>query len=188
MSAGRAGVFGGTFDPPHLGHIMACLWALESGEVDRVILVPVGSHAFGKAPLASFEHRVTMCRIAVTRFGSAAEVSDIEGQRPGVSYMIDTLRTFKEQRPDEELRLLTGTDVAREVEKWKEPAEVLRLAPLLEIPRPLAGESFADRPGALPPISSTDVRAALAGRLPVNHFLSWPVREYIRKQGLYAAG
>lgn len=180
----RLGIFGGTFDPPHLGHVLACLWALESGEVDRVVLVPVGRHAFGKQPVASFEHRLAMCRSAVARLAASVEVSDIEGRREGVSFMVDTLRALKAERGCP-MRLLTGTDVAAEVQKWREPEAVLELAPLLEIPRPRPGERFDDRPGALPPISSTDVRRALAGDLPVTLFLSHPVREYIAAQGLY---
>jgi nicotinate-nucleotide adenylyltransferase len=182
----RIGVFGGTFDPPHLSHAMACFWALESGEVDRVMIVPVGRHAYGKAPIASFEHRLAMCRIAVARLGAAVVVSDIEGRRSGVSYMVDTLRILAEEHPGDRFRLLAGTDIINDIPNWREGAEVVRLAPPLEIPRPLRGELFEQRPGALPYISSTDVRSALLGSNPANKLLGAEVRAYIEKHRLYS--
>ena len=181
----RDGVFGGTFDPPHLGHAMACLWALESGEIDRVLMIPVGRHPFGKKTVATFEQRLEMCRLAVARLGEDVIISDIEGRRTGTTYMVDTLRELHKEYAGAELRLLAGTDVAGEIHKWHEGEEVLRLAPILEIPRPLSGETFADRPGALPPISSSDVRRSIAEGKPVHHYLSYSIRGYISSFHLY---
>lgn len=183
----RLGIFGGSFDPPHLGHTMACLWALESGEVDRVLLVPVARHAFGKEAEAPFEQRVAMARLAVERLGEGAEVSDIEGRRPGINYMVDTLRELSVARPATEFRLIVGSDVAEEVSKWRMADAVVAMAPLLELPRPRTGERFDERPGALPPISSTAVRQALRSGTDVSLFLSARVRDYIRQHGLYRA-
>lgn len=187
----RTAVFGGSFDPPHLGHVLACLWALECGEVDRVVLIPVARHAFGKVHGAPFEHRLEMCRRAVARLGGGVLVSDIEARREGVSYMVDTLRLLREELPDTtELRLLVGSDVAADVPRWRNGAEVVRLAPVLELPRPHPEERFGDRPGALPPISSTEARRALAQQDAAALRLLIPasVREYIATQNLYRPG
>ncbi|CAN5363096.1 nicotinate (nicotinamide) nucleotide adenylyltransferase [soil metagenome] len=181
----RYAVFGGSFDPPHLAHAMACLWALESGEVDRVLLVPVGRHAFGKKNVASFEHRVQMCHLAVARLRDAVFVSDIESRREGASYMVDTLRLLADEHPGAQFRLLAGTDVVEEFPKWKDLAEVLRRAPLLELPRAAPNELFADRPGALPLISSTAVRDALRTGRDAELLVAKSVREYIEAHKLY---
>jgi len=181
----RVAVFGGSFDPPHLGHALACFWALESGQVDRVLLIPAALHAFGKQYTARFDQRMAMCRLAVQRLADAVSVSDIEGRRPGVSYMVDTLRALEQEMPASTFRLLVGTDVAQEVHKWRESEEVLRRAPLLELPRPLPGQRFDERPGALPPISSTQVRDALKSGHGVEHLLAATVTAYIRSHGLY---
>lgn len=182
----RYGFFGGSFDPPHLGHTLACLWALETEEVDRVLMVPVARHPFGKAFSASFADRAEMCRLATSRLGNAVEVSTIEGRREGVSYTIDTLRALRAEDPKADFRLIAGSDVIGDLPKWREGGEVLRLAPPLELPRPIAGERFADRPGALPPISSTQAREALLAEDPLaESLLSAAVRRYIRTHGLY---
>jgi nicotinate-nucleotide adenylyltransferase len=176
------GVFGGSFDPPHLAHAMACLWALESGAIDRVILIPVAVHAFGKTPGANFAHRLAMCRLVAARFGDAVEVNDTEGRRAGTSFMIDTLRELHRERPRAGFRLIAGSDVVGEIPKWRESAEVLRLAPVLEIPRPGGGAAL---PNALPDISSSIVRDRLRAGLPMEGWLSANVSDYIRSNGLY---
>lgn len=181
----RYGVFGGSFDPPTLGHSLACLWALETGEIDRILLIPVARHAFGKEPLATFAQRLEMCRLATARLGDAVEVSDIESHREGTSYMVDTLRILSEKKPDDQFRLMIGSDVAAEVHKWKESAEVLRLAPLLELPRLLPGENLKDRPGILPPISSTQAREALKNNGSAHLFVGSEVLRYLRHHQLY---
>jgi nicotinate-nucleotide adenylyltransferase len=183
----RLGVFGGTFDPPHLAHTMACLWALESGEVDRIVVVPVAHHAFGKEPAADFAHRMAMCRLAMARLGEAVEVSDLEARRPGPSYMIDTLAVLAARHPGAAMRLLVGSDVIRQLPLWHRASEVMRLAPPLEIPRPAPGESLDNRPGTLPAISSTAVRNSLrrnAGPPPIP-LVSRDVLSYIKQYNLY---
>lgn len=182
----RYGFFGGSFDPPHLGHTLACLWALETEEIDRVLLVPVARHPFGKKFGATFEQRLEMCRLAVARLGGAVDVCPIEGERGGINYTIDTLKALKKRHPDDAFRLIAGSDVVRDLPKWREGGEVLRLAPPLELPRPFAQERFADRPGALPPISSTRAREALLAQDALAELLlSASVRRYIARHRLY---
>lgn len=185
MNGTRWALFGGSFDPPHLAHALACLWALETGEVDRVLIVPVAQHAFDKRLGASFDHRLAMCRLAVTRLGDAVVVSDIEVRSGQKNYTIDTLRTLEKEFPGDTFRLLVGSDVVKELPLWRESAEVLRRAPLLELPRPSAEGCFADAPGALPHISSTLVRDALRTGADASRLLAFSVRAYIARHGLY---
>ncbi|MBI1292961.1 adenylyltransferase/cytidyltransferase family protein [bacterium] len=181
----RIGVFGGSFDPPHLGHTLACLWALETGEIDRVLLVPVARHAFGKSPGADFGQRMAMCRLAVAHLAPFVEISDIEGRREGTSFMIDTLRLLVAERPSDTFRLICGSDVVAELPKWRESAEVLRIAPVLELPRPRRGATVEENPGAIPPISSSHVRELLRTGAPLGTVLGKSVRDHIAANHLY---
>lgn len=176
----RIGVFGGTFDPPHLGHTLACLWALETDEVDRIVMIPTACHAFGKKPGADFAHRMEMCRLAVRHLTPHVEVSDIESQREGTSYMVDTLRALHARHPNDEFRLIIGSDVENELLKWREPAEVQRLAPLLLLPRTVSGVAWI-----LPTISSTAIRTLLAGSGDPAKAIAKSVLDYISEHSLY---
>lgn len=183
----RIGFFGGTFDPPHIAHMMAALYALQTGQVDMVLVAPAANHAFGKRPRASFGHRVAMCRIATAHFRpGTVEVSDIEGRRDGISYTVDTLRTLAAERPGDTFRLLAGSDVVGDLPKWRESTAVLRLAPVLEIPRATLDARTPAPPGALPALSSTHIRDRLADASdhPI-HLLDAAVMEYIRQNDLY---
>jgi nicotinate-nucleotide adenylyltransferase len=182
----RLGVFGGTFDPPHRSHVFAVLWALQSGEVDRVLMVPTAEHAFGKQPTASFQHRLEMCRLAVREIAEGlVVVSDTEGRRQGTSYMVDTLRALEAEHPGAPLRLIVGSDILGEMHLWREPEEVKRLAPLLIVPR--LGHADGDELGQLPRLSSTDVRRVLEAGDDASHLVPHRVLEYIRAHGLYSA-
>lgn len=182
----RLGIFGGTFDPPHRSHVFAVLWALQSGEVDRVLMVPTAQHAFGKQPTASFEHRLEMCRQATREIAEGLViVSDIEGRRDGTSYMIDTLRALAGEYPGDPMRLIVGSDILGEMHLWREPEEVRRLAPLLIVSR--LGHTGGDDLGQLPRLSSTDVRRALQADEDAARLLPHRVVEYIRANGLYRA-
>ncbi|MCC5877120.1 MAG: nicotinate-nicotinamide nucleotide adenylyltransferase [Candidatus Sumerlaeia bacterium] len=182
----RYGFFGGSFDPPHLAHVLGCLWALETGEIDRVLLVPVARHAFGKRIQATFEQRVEMCRLAVARLGNSVEVSTIESELPGVNYTVGTLKALIERHPGASFRLIIGSDVARDLSKWRSSSEVMALAPPLELPRPMPGENFEERPDAFPGMSSTLVRDCLINNDPmVPRLIGRSVRDYITLNRLY---
>ncbi len=185
MKSIRYGIFGGSFDPPHLGHAMVCLSALESGQVDRVMMIPVGGHAFGKKTVATFDQRMEMCKIATQIFGDRLLVSDIEGNRTGTSYMVDTLEILSKENSTAKFRLIVGSDVAAEVKLWKNADRVLELAPLLEVPRLLKGEKPDQRVGCLPNISSTIIRESLRTGKQLDYLISHSVRQYIEKHKLY---
>lgn len=149
-------VYGGSFDPPHVAHVLAAHYALSVGLVDRVIVVPVFHHALEK-PLSPFSLRLKMCKLAFLG-DPRITVSDIESTLPEPSYTLHTLLALKKLHPNEELRLLVGADVLTEVEKWHAFEDVCRLAPPLVLGR--AGATPSDGPPAiLPQVSSTQARA-----------------------------
>jgi len=178
-------VFGGSFDPPHLGHVYLAAYALSVESVERVLVLPVFQHAFGK-PLSAFAHRLAMCELAF-RDLRRVEVSALERDLGGVSRTLRLLQTLKARHPGHALRLLIGTDILAESAKWQGFDEITRLAPLLVARR--GGHLGVDSRGpVLPEISSTDVRAALTrGESPDDRVPSAVVR-YARQHRLYDAG
>jgi nicotinate-nucleotide adenylyltransferase len=183
----RLGVYGGSFDPPHVAHVLLAAYALAVGEFDRVLVVPVFAHAFNKA-LAPFEHRVRMCELAFEELPKV-EISPIESELPTPSRTLATLERVAALYPGAELRLLVGTDVLRDVAKWHAFDAVSRLAPLFVVGR--AGHDAAGR-FALPPVSSTRVRALCANledpdaRAELAELLPAKVLRYVESQRLYA--
>ena len=142
----RIGLFGGTFDPPHLGHLALAEWARDRLALDRVLFMPAGvpPHKRGRA-LTGAAHRVAMARLAV-RGHSAFAVSTLEARRRGPSFTVDTLRALKAAHPGARLYLLMGADSLDDFASWHEPGEIARLATLVVAARPGAGEPGARRP------------------------------------------
>jgi nicotinate-nucleotide adenylyltransferase len=122
------GIVGGTFNPPHLGHLALARHALAELDLERVFLMPA-NRAPGKPPEPDPgpEHRVRMCRLAVAGTARASACA-LEIERGGVSYTADTLRTIHEDWPDAELTFIVGADTARTIPSWREPEKVLELA------------------------------------------------------------
>jgi nicotinate-nucleotide adenylyltransferase len=122
------GIVGGTFNPPHLGHLALARHALTELDLERVFLMPA-NRAPGKPPEPDPgpEHRVRMCRLAVAGTARASACA-LEIERGGVSYTADTLRTIHEDWPDAELTFIVGADTARTMPSWREPEKVLELA------------------------------------------------------------
>lgn len=158
MSRVTVALFGGSFNPPHVGHVLAVTYALSVGLVERVLVVPVFEHALGKR-LAPFPHRLEMARRA---FGwlPGVEVSRIEEQLGAPSRTLRTIQALELEHPDWQLRLLVGSDITGEIEKWHAFGEIERRAPPLILPR--AGSVAPGGPPALlPEVSSTLVRQLL---------------------------
>jgi len=182
----RIGVLGGTFDPPHLGHLELCRTALSSGQVDVVIMVPCLVHAFDKRP-APFEHRVAMCEL-LAGLDVDVIVSEEEATlaRPGRT--LDLLKALAARHPAASLRLVAGSDIYHERERWHAFDEVEALAPPLYVCRegqpPIPGPVLASPP----PISSSGIRAQLARGLVPRDLLGEAVAEYIVRNGLYGTG
>ena len=131
----KIGIYGGTFNPIHKGHVHFAKEALRVLELDKVIIIPdnVPPHKENKG-IAPSEMRLYMCRLALEGEENI-EVSDMEIKRNGVSYTVDTLRELKSIYPDDELFLLTGTDMFLTIDKWRSCDEIMRLATVVGAPR-----------------------------------------------------
>jgi nicotinate-nucleotide adenylyltransferase len=179
----RIGVFGGTFDPPHAGHLELALTVLGSGQVDRMLLVPCFRHAFGKAPVA-FEHRVAMCALLAESV-DGLEVSDAEARLEHPGRTLDLIIALEEAHPGCPLRLVAGGDIYFEREKWYRFLEVERRAPPIYVARrglpPLPVPSLP----APSEVSSSAIREALAAGRPPRGLLPPAVAEYVERHGLY---
>lgn len=138
----RLGVFGGSFDPVHNGHLGLARLCLEHAQLDAVWFVPAACQPHKPSgPVASDADRIEMLRLA-TADEPRFRVSAVEIDRGGVSYTVDTLRTIAAERPDDELFFLMGADTLRDFHLWHAPDEVLRLATPVVVHR--AGEPEPD--------------------------------------------
>ncbi len=186
-SRSRVAVFGGSFNPPHVAHVLAISYVLACFDIDRVLVVPVFEHAFDK-DLAPFEARVELSRAA---FGwlPGVEISPIEERLPQPSYTIVTLEKLAEEHPDWALRLVVGSDVLHERDNWRAFDRIEELAPLIVLGR--AGAPHPSAPAALlPEVSSTRVRALLRSADPaaereLESLVPRVALAQIRERGLY---
>ena len=162
-------LFGGSFNPPHAAHQLVALYVLETQPVDELWFVPAYAHVFGK-PLAPYEHRVAMCELAAAPLGPRVRVSRAEqvlAARPGFagSRTLDLVEHLEAEHPAQAFRLVVGSDIARETDRWHRWDELCRRAPPIWIARP--GHPVPGPPGVeMPDISATAVRALLAALTP----------------------
>lgn len=202
------GVFGGSFNPIHFGHLLLADEICEALRLDRVLFVPaaVPPHK-PAAELASAEHRYRMTALAVREHPRFA-VSDIELRREGPSYTVDTLAALRDEGA---LRLLIGSDTFLDLLSWREPREIARLAQLIVVPR-TGGEFDPDGPAAQKvlhelglsafgaadgpvlyraaslPISGSDLRLRAREGRSLVYRMPEAVAAYIREHGLYRVG
>ena len=191
----RLGVFGGTFDPVHVGHLVAAVNARHALGLDRVLLV-VANAPWQKSDrhLTPAEDRFAMVGAAVAGH-EGLEASRIELDRGGTSYTADTLEQLAAEREDRELFLVVGRDVGAEMATWMRPEVVQRLATLVVVDRPDAPEPHLG-PGwrvervAIPllQISGSDLRRRAAEGRPLDWLVPEAVLTVIRERGLYAGG
>jgi len=195
--AARIGVFGGTFDPVHEGHLEVARECAEKLDLDPVLMVPSSLPPHRHAPLASAPDRLAMVKLAVEGH-PRLRASDVEVRRGGVSYTVDTIRAFADEYPWAELTLLLGWDAALDFGTWHDSVEIRRRARIAVFnragsPRPdpaevirlgLPGDAIVLEVDS-PLVSSTAVRRALAHEGPGGDVLPPAVRAYIRQHGLY---
>lgn len=179
-------VFGGSFNPPHIAHVLAVATVLTTEEVDTLLVVPTFKHPFGK-PLAPYEDRVTMCRLAMA-WMPHVEVSRIEEHIGGASLTLRTLEHLQRENPTWKLRLIMGADLLLEAHKWFRFEDVARLAPPIVLGRAGITHPRAPHP-VLPEVSSTMVRSRIAeGTWEELHgIVPRKVLAHIRERGLYAS-
>ncbi len=181
------GLFGGTFDPPHICHTLFCLYVLEMTDVEKILWMPCADHPFGK-PATPFAHRLAMSRLAARTLGPRVVVSDAESSLPRPSYTIQTVEALLRAQPDARISLLIGSDILGELERWERIEDLRRLTQMIVVPRggfSTAGDALGF---SLPQLSSTAIRQALAEGKSVGSALSPAVLDYIRRHGLYGTG
>lgn len=183
--AGReVALLGGSFNPPHVAHVMAAYWTLATQSVSEVWLLPTFKHAFGKA-LAPFEDRVRMCELAAAPVrglhvcAAEAELAD----DPLVGKTVRTLEHLRAKHPTLRFALVVGTDIVAETPKWYRWDRITELARIIVVGRAGAGEGAADP--ALPAISSTEIRERLRRGEDVSRWVPERVLRYARERRLY---
>ncbi len=194
----RIGIFGGTFDPIHVGHLVAAVNAKHALDLDRVILV-VANVPWQKADVravTSAEERYDLVRAAVGGV-PGLEAGRQEIDRGGESYTAETLQEVADEYPDAELFLVVGWDVAGELSTWERQEDVQRLATLVIVNRPgagrprgLDGDGWRVEEVTVPNIemSSTDLRARAVDGRPLDYLIPAAAVHFIRSRNLYAGG
>ena len=198
--AQRLGVFGGTFDPPHQGHLALAEWARAELRLDRVLFVPAGEPPHkSRNALSPVAHRVAMTRLAV-RGNAAFSVSTIEAARKGPSWTADTVHTLAARHPQARLHLLMGADMFATFDSWREPEHIARHAVLVVALRPGARPtrrvpaSVRDGLGIVwlgnpvIEVSSSALRERARLGRSLRYLVPDAVGRYIERHGLYDAG
>jgi nicotinate-nucleotide adenylyltransferase len=195
----RVGLLGGTFNPPHVGHLVCAAQAVDQLGLDRVLLVPVHEPPHkGAERDPGVEARVELCRLAVTgdeRLG----VSRVDADVPGPSFTVATLRRLHEDHPEDDLTFIVGGDMALSLPAWREPEAILALAELgvaervgmrradiaerLEGLRGAERVRFFDMPRI--DVSSSLIRRLVAGGRSIRYLVPGGVEAHIRQAGLY---
>jgi nicotinate-nucleotide adenylyltransferase len=183
------GLLGGSFDPIHNGHLSTAQSLLNQLRLSQIRFVVAREQPLKKGHGASAEHRARMVELAIRDVaGFACET--IELNRPGPSYTVDTLRTLRAREPAEQWVVLLGSDAARDLDRWREAAEVARLARVVVFGR--AGESIPESPlvsgkATVPvvEISATEVRNRVREGRPIDHLVPSQVARYILENRLY---
>lgn len=196
----RLGLFGGTFDPIHLGHLILAEQCREALGLDRVWFVVTAMPPHKSGGRTAVSHRLEMARIAVAGH-PAFEVSEIEAKRPGPHYSVETLTELHRERPGDDLYFLIGSDSLVDLPCWREPDGIARLATIVVVNRPGIDRNRTDSPDlpdlgpgtrplqavTVPPIgiSSTDLRRRLAEGHSVRFMVPRGVEAYIEAHELY---
>lgn len=188
MPYNRVALFGGSFDPPHVGHQLVISYLMGATDIDTVCVIPTYKHALGKE-LTSFEHRMKMCQAMISIFdknyvsvsGAEEHIAVLSKNENHVSLTINLVRYMKSRLPDSRLRLVIGSDLVEQAKTWDEWEEVEKIAPPLIVGR--IGYGNEER-FMLPNVSSTEIKKSISdGSL--HKLVPRTVTEYIKYHGLY---
>lgn len=210
----KIGLFGGTFDPIHWGHLRSAEEVRETFGLDRVIFIPTSIQPLKSSAATSARDRLAMARLA-TKDNPAFIVSDVEVKRPGKSFTIDTLREIVRQRPNDSIYFIIGMDAFRDIGRWKDFKELFTLANFVVTSRPgsrgrlgaaslpvAAQKSFCyDRPRDAfchesgtrlyflkltdIAISASEIRSRVKAEKSIRYLVPAQVERYINRRGLY---
>ncbi len=204
----RVGLLGGTFDPPHIGHLLAASDAVDLLGLDRLVFIPAAQQPLKRdVTAAAASHRLRMVEL-MTQGDRRFSVDEIEIRRSGLSFSVDTLEEYSRRLPEAERFFLLGADTFAALDQWRDPDRVVALARLVVMTRSGAGTG-SGAPGAdevtrkartlggagvAPPIvlasrrvdvSSTEIRERVRDGRPIRGFVTEPVLDYIETNGLY---
>jgi nicotinate-nucleotide adenylyltransferase len=193
-------VLGGTFDPPHVGHLWLATLAADALELDRVLLMPAAQppHKRGRR-MSSATDRLLMTRLAIAG-DPRLELCAIEMERPGPSFTVDSIGELQRLRPDDELLLLMAADSLAQIDTWREPDRLLKLVRWAVGPRP--GSDLPDRAalrerfgraaarihlldGPALDVSASEIRRRVAAGRTIRYLVPRAVEEMILDRGLY---
>lgn len=194
----RLGIFGGTFDPPHIGHLMLAEFARETLDAERMLFVPAADPPHKDATRSGIPHRLAMLERAIADNSHfAISLADVE--RPGPHYSVDMVRLIQAQYPSAELYFLIGADSLRDLPTWYHPEALIRLCRLAVLPRPGVIVSADMHEAVLPglaermvmletpriDVSSTEVAARIRAGKTVRYLVPQPALDYLEAHGLY---
>ena len=202
----RVGILGGSFDPPHVGHLMVAQDVRDALRLDRLLIIPAASQPLKHGPRTAAAHRLAMSQLCFAGLPDT-DVDPIEVDRGGLSYMVDTVAALQQRWPSAELTLIVGHDVVATLMQWREPARLFSMAQLVVLRRGVAvgnGLGSSDGVGvgrtvpqhAVPvgalelatrrvDVSSTEVRARVRDGRSIAGFVTDGVAAYIASAGLY---
>ncbi len=155
----RVAVYGGSFNPPHVGHGMVAAWLQWTGHAEEVWLLPSFAHPFGRT-LAPFGRRLVLCQALAKTVGPFVRVVPIESELPTPSYTLHVLEALAQRHPEHSFRLVVGADVAQQTDQWHKWTEIRdRFDPIL-----VGRQGYPTPPGAIdfPAVSSTEIRRRIA--------------------------
>jgi len=188
----KLGIYGGSFDPVHLGHLLVARAALDELGLDKLVFVPAARSPFKpEAQPGPHDLRLRLLRLALAGMNRCA-VDGQEIARGGTSYSIETVRQFAQTFPGAELYFLIGADNAAQLGSWREAAELARLAEFVAVPRPGGADAVFPPPfrgrtlkGFPFAVSSSDIRARIKAGLPIDHLVPAAVVEAIQAEKMY---
>jgi nicotinate-nucleotide adenylyltransferase len=187
----KIGILGGTFDPIHTGHLALAHAAQNQFLLDRVLFVPafIPPHKAARRDITPAPYRFRMVELAL-RDEPSFEVSDIELNRPSISYTVDTLRELKKRHPEDEFFLILGEDAFQDFSTWRDPAAIRDLARFLIAPRGAGRDTLPDPEAQWIemeecPISSSGIREKIRQHTPVSALVPAAAEAYIRRMKLY---
>lgn len=179
----QVALIGGSFNPPHVGHLLAAHFVRATTACDQVWLVPSFHHPFGK-PLADFHHRAAMCRMLCDDASGWLGVSEVERELGGEGRTVDLLEHLVKAHPGTRFTLVVGSDILVDLPHWKDPARIEQLAGLLVLNR--AGHPSPRAFGPpLAEVSSTHVRELLASGGDARGLVPRKVLEHVQQHHLY---
>ena len=188
----RVGVYGGSFDPPHVGHLILAADAVRNLELDLLLFVPASTQPFkaDRTGTATPEQRAAMVNLAISGT-SGFQTATLELERGGLSYTVDTLEELSRRYAGAELFLIVGEDALDDFAKWRSPARIKELATIAILRRHGGASERPLPPGVveassrLVELSSTEIRARVKAGNPIRGFVPEAVQTYIEANALY---